>query len=69
VLSIIGAKWAKEGVADPFMGVWAANFILMPFGFLFLWQARNDVRLLESDFYQVLIGRIRNRFSKKKKKA
>ncbi len=66
VLSIIGAKWAKEGVTEPFMGVWAANFILMPFGFFFLWQARNDVRLLETDFYLVLLARIRKRFSRKK---
>ena len=66
VLSIVGTKWAKVGITDPFTGVWAANFILLPVGIFFLWQARNDVRLFESDFYFVLYNKIRQRLSKSK---
>ena len=61
VLSIIGTKWAKVGVMEPFWGVWMANFILLPVGFFFLWQARNDVRLFESDFYFVIFNRLKER--------
>lgn len=69
VLSIVGTKWAKVGITDPFTGVWAANFILLPVGIFFLWQARNDVRLFESDFYFVLYNKIRQKLSKAKKTA
>jgi lipopolysaccharide export system permease protein len=31
-------------------GMWAANFILLPVGLFFLYQARNDSNLLEFGF-------------------
>jgi lipopolysaccharide export system permease protein len=42
-----------------------ANGILFMIGFLFLLQARRDARLFESDFYMVIIDRIRRKFVKK----
>ena len=59
VFTIFGEKWAREGIVSPAVGMWSANMILFPFGLLFLWQARNDARLFESDFYSVLIARFR----------
>jgi len=62
VLSIIGAKWVKEGVIIPFVGIWLANIILFPPGLFFLRQAKNDVRLFDSDYYQVVFSRRWNSF-------
>ena len=67
VLSITGKKWAEEGVVTPFIGIWGFSFVLVPVGFFFLRQAKNDARLLESDFYAVAVDKIRTRFAKKTK--
>ncbi|MGI9542313.1 MAG: LptF/LptG family permease, partial [Cyclobacteriaceae bacterium] len=61
VLSITGEKWADEGFVSPFLGVWGSDLILLPVGLLFLRQAKNDVRLLETDFYRVLFTKLRKR--------
>ena len=68
VFTMFGEKWAREGMVSPAMGIWSANLILLPFGLLFLWQARNDARLFESDFYSVLIARFRNSLGEKVRK-
>lgn len=65
VLSLLGEKWAKAGLVSVPLGIWMANAILFLIGFLFLLQARRDARLFETDFYMVVIDRIRRRFVKK----
>ena len=62
VLSILGEKYGREGVAPVPLGMWAANLILLPVGIFFLYQARNDSNLLEFDFWR----KITARFSRKK---
>ena len=64
VLSIIGEKWSKEGVVEVETGMWAANLILLPIGVFFLFQAKNDSRILEFDS---LSRGIMSIFRKKKK--
>lgn len=66
VMSITGKKWTEEGVVTPFLGIWGYSFILLPVGFFFLRQAKNDARLLEADFYSVAVEKIKNRFFKKR---
>lgn len=68
VLTMTGEKWARQGVVDPFMGVWGANFILLPIGLFFLKQARVDARLFDSDFYNVVINKVRTRLGEKFKR-
>lgn len=58
VLSEISRKWADELVMGPQLAVWFPNLVLLPFGILFLIQARLDTRLLETDFYRVWVDRI-----------
>ncbi|MCU0356386.1 MAG: LptF/LptG family permease [Cyclobacteriaceae bacterium] len=60
LLTMTGEKWAKQGFIDPAIGVWAADFILLLVGLIFLRQARVDARLFDSDFYQVLLDKVRN---------
>lgn len=59
IFEMLGEKWAKEGIIDTFSGAWLANWLLLPFGLFFLRQAYQDARLLEADFYVVLLGRIK----------
>lgn len=47
ILSIMGEKWAKEGMIPIPYGMWAANILLLPIGFYFLLKAKNDSRLFE----------------------
>lgn len=66
VLNITSEKWAKAGVTDPFYSVWVADFMLLPVGLFFLRQARIDARLFETDFYNVVIDKLKTRFKKKR---
>jgi lipopolysaccharide export system permease protein len=58
LLTMIGEKWAKQGVIDVMVGVWAADFILLLVGIIFLRQARRDARLFEADFYRVVFDKV-----------
>ncbi|WP_162052481.1 LptF/LptG family permease [Pontibacter pamirensis] len=59
VMAILGEKWAREGMVSIGAGLWAGNFILLPMGLFFLYQARNDSSLLELDFWRKLMTRFR----------
>ncbi|ELR73381.1 membrane protein, putative [Fulvivirga imtechensis AK7] len=69
VISMTGEKWAKQDMIDPMVGIWAANAILLPVGLIFLRQARNDARLFDSDFYNVMADRFKSWFGKRKKRT
>lgn len=64
VLSLMGEKWAKQGVFSVPMGMWLANIILVIIGLVFLKQARADARLFDSDFYNVFWDKLKRRFFK-----
>ncbi|MDH5598748.1 MAG: LptF/LptG family permease, partial [Cyclobacteriaceae bacterium] len=66
VLTMMGEKWAKQGLLDPWVGIWMANFILLPIGMFFMKQARKDARLFDSDFYNVIYQKIKKWYSLKK---
>jgi lipopolysaccharide export system permease protein len=59
VLSILGEKWAREGILPVPVGMWASNAILFPIGLFFLYQAQNDSSLLEIDFWRKMMTRLR----------
>ncbi len=69
VININGEKLAKQDVIEPWVGAWAANFILFPIGLFFLRQARIDARLFDLDFYNVFVTNLKKRFSKPEKEA
>lgn len=66
LVSMFGEKWAKQGTVPLWEGVWAADFILLLIGLVFLRQARIDARLLESDFYRVWIDKLRTAATRKR---
>ncbi|MFZ6011817.1 MAG: LptF/LptG family permease [Bacteroidota bacterium] len=62
LLNMQGEKWAKTGAISAVSGVWAADFILLIIGMVFLRQARVDARLFDADFYRIFFDRLRQRF-------
>ncbi len=66
VLNMQGEKMAKQELISPMVGMWAADFILLIIGFVFLRQAREDARLFDADAYRVMLDRIRGWFSSRK---
>ncbi len=68
VVTEISRKWAEDLVMSAELAVWLPNIVLLPFGIIFLIQARLDARLLESDFYRVLIDRLVMQLKKSRQK-
>jgi lipopolysaccharide export system permease protein len=66
VLTLMGEKWAREGVMQIPYGAWLADFILFLIGLFFLRQARNDSRLFDADVYKIAFSRLKSRFQKPK---
>ncbi len=64
-----GEKWAGQDKISVPVGIWAADFILLIIGLLFLRQARLDARLFEADFYSVVWDKLKRRFGVQKKPA
>jgi lipopolysaccharide export system permease protein len=68
VLTLMGEKWAKQGVVSVPLGMWLANLILFSIGLIFLRQARADARLFDSDFYSVVWDKFKKKFAREAKK-
>ncbi|HRI79381.1 MAG TPA: LptF/LptG family permease [Cyclobacteriaceae bacterium] len=66
LISSTGEKWAGQDKISVPVGIWAADFILMIVGLLFLRQARVDARLFDADFYRVVWERFTNWWDKKR---
>lgn len=66
VLNMQGEKMAKQELISPMVGMWAADFILLIIGLVFLRQAREDARLFDADAYRVMLDRLRGWFSSRK---
>lgn len=59
VLNMQGEKMAKQDLVSPMVGIWAADFILLAIGLLFMRQAREDARLFDADAYRVMLDRLK----------
>lgn len=66
LLNMQGEKLAKQGILSPWVGIWAADFILLIVGLVFLRQARVDARLFDADAYRVFLDRLKHWYSNRK---
>lgn len=64
-ISLTCMRYAHEGLMDVTLAAWTSNFVLLIFGCVFLWQARNDSRLFDFDSYIVVFERWKEKFMKK----
>jgi len=69
VFTEISRKWADDLLMEANVAVWFPNMILLPFGILFMLQARLDTRLLEPDFYKVWVEKIKKRLKPVRQKV
>lgn len=65
VLTVIADKWAKASVMDGSYAAWVADLVLLPFGIIFLYQARRDAKLFDADFYEVWLQKLKEWWQKK----
>ena len=66
LLNMQGEKLAKQGFVSPMVGIWAADFILLMVGVVFLRQARADARLFDADAYRVFIDKAKQWYSSRR---
>lgn len=66
IVNIIAEKWAKEGLISIAWSMWFGNLMYLPIGLFFLNQARNDSRILETDYILVLWDKLMGLFKKNK---
>jgi lipopolysaccharide export system permease protein len=68
LLSMFGEKFVKEGITNPFTGMWLAVMILIPIGAFLTYKAMNDSQLFNKEFYHRAFKKIKpflSKFSKK----
>lgn len=63
VTSIMGEKFAREGVLEPEVGMWISSAVLLPIGVFLLYKATRDSALFDIELYGKFFGRI---FKRKK---
>ena len=59
IISISGEKMSKEGTWDAFYGMWLPIFVLTPLSIYLTYKATNDTSLLDMDWYDVRIRKMR----------
>jgi len=59
IISMISEKYTRTDIMDPLVAAWMANFILLPVGIFFMKQARNDARLFDMDFYNIIFMKLK----------
>jgi lipopolysaccharide export system permease protein len=51
LLNMFGEKFVKQGIMEPFPGMWLAIVVLMPVGAFFTYKAMHDSQLFNKEFY------------------
>lgn len=64
IVQMIGESAVAEGALAPLVGAWLPNLALLPFCIFFYVQAYRDARMLEADFYAVMLGKVKKYMTK-----
>ncbi len=59
VVSITGEKFVREGVLEPWEGMWMSSALLLPIAILLISKATTDSAVLDMDSYLARIGRFK----------
>ncbi len=62
VISMTGEKFAREGVIEPWWGMWISALVLLPLGIFLTLKATTDAPFLNSETYLRLFRKLRNQF-------
>ena len=66
IISTTGEKMAKQGVMEPFFGMWLSSLVLLPLGIFLTYKALSDSSLLDFQSYTNSIKRLFGLLKKKK---
>jgi lipopolysaccharide export system permease protein len=64
ITSIMGEKFAREGVIETWVGMWLSSAILLPVGIILLYKATRDSALFDLEVYT---GFFKKLFTRKEK--
>ncbi len=64
ITSIMGEKFAREGVLEPRVGMWLSSAFLLPIGVFLLYKATHDSALFDMEAYAKFFGKIFKRTKK-----
>ncbi|GAB3988667.1 LptF/LptG family permease [Spirosoma daeguense] len=67
VLTLMGDKYAKDGLLWVPLGAWMANIVLFPIGLFLMQRARHDSRLFDKDVYVIAWERIKRKWANYRK--
>ena len=62
VISITGEKFAREGVLQPWQGMWLSSVILLPVGIFLSYKSVTDSSLFDTGFYLNRVNKFLKRF-------
>ena len=60
LLNMFGEKFVKEGIVDPFTGMWLAVLVLTPVSIFFTYKATHDSQLFSKEFYYRVFNKVWN---------
>ena len=69
VLTLMGDKYAKDGLLWVPLGAWMANLVLFPIGLFLMQRARHDSRLFDKDVYIIAWERWKRKWAAYKQKS
>ena len=69
IIWMMGERAAREGVLEPWQGMWISSVILLPLGAILTYTAMTDSAVMSSESYANFIKKIVGFFKKKEKKA
>lgn len=69
IIWMMGERAAREGVLEPWQGMWISSVILLPLGAILTYTAMTDSAVMSSESYMNFVKKIIGFFKKKKKDA
>ena len=65
IISTAGMKMSREGVWEPWQGMWISSIIILPIGIFLTYKATVDAQLFNIDAYKMFFEKIVNFFKRK----
>lgn len=65
LLNMFGEKFVRQGIMDPFLGIWLSSIVLLPIGLFLVYKAMNDSQLFNTEFYFRYFRKIQRMFKRK----
>ncbi len=68
LISTAGMKMSRDGLWEPWQGMWLSSFVILPLGVLFTYKATVDAQLFNKEAWMSVINKIINFFRRGERK-